>query len=161
MSNGILLVDEDAARDVARILKRRGVEAIGARENLHLAAADLAVVPLSAAMRRSPGWDPEVRTIMVAEGLLMYLDDAQIRGLFEELGACTGPDSLVAFSHLLSLDAASPAEHLGLRLMGEPWLSAVSRVALPAYVASFGWRVVHQDDGPEQALEGFATAERA
>lgn len=141
-------------------VKARGVVEIGQPENMRMIAADLGQRQLSRVLAGEASWDPSARSIVVAEGLLMYLSDEQIRELFDEVRANTGPDSRLAFSHLLTLDTLGWLSRLSLKMIGEPWLSAQPRTQVPAYVEALGWRVVEQDESSnEHVLEGFAVAQ--
>jgi methyltransferase (TIGR00027 family) len=83
--------------------KRAGVEALGRmRSNLRLLAADLSETTLVEALAQleQPAWDPEARTIVVAEGVLMYLAREDVERFFAALHGLTGPGSRVAFSYM-------------------------------------------------------------
>ncbi len=83
--------------------KRAGVEALGMmRPNLRLLAADLATTTLAKALAQlePPGWDGEARTIVVAEGLFMYLLRSDEERFFMAVSELTGPGSRVAFTYM-------------------------------------------------------------
>jgi methyltransferase (TIGR00027 family) len=131
--------------------KHRGLADAGLlQQNLHPISADLARQPLAAVL--PPSWRRDARTIVVAEGLLMYLDPAAVQQFFTALRQLTGPGSRVAFSSvdadergdprlLIPLDAlARPL----LRLAGEPLRWGIRPPALPAFLADLGLRLLDQ-----------------
>ena len=69
----------------------------GAPENLDFLAADLAVTPLSDVMRDC-GWNKQTPSVVVLEGLLMYLEKPAVESLFEAVGRLAPTGSLLLFS---------------------------------------------------------------
>ena len=139
--------------------KARGVEREGQPENMSMIAADLAGTSLSTVLDESDCWDPAARSVIVAEGLLYYLSLDTVQDLFKELAHCTGPQSRVAFSHLVDLDVHGFARAV-LQLYGEPWLSSSFSEDLVDYIGP-GWQVIATEAGrPRHDLEGFAVAAR-
>lgn len=140
--------------------KVAGVTEVGKPDNMLQIAVDLGQTRLSTVLAEQARWDPRARTIVVAEGLLMYLTPEQIQALFEEVRISTGPGTRLAFSHLLDLDAQGAWARIGLRIIGEPWLSSYASEALPGAMRELGWRVMEQER-PEGSspLEGFAVVE--
>lgn len=133
-------------------LKRAGVEALGAmRPNLRLLSADLGETTLVEALARldQPAWDAEARTIVVAEGLLMYLEREDVVGLFAALHELTGPGSRVAFTYM-KCDAhgrpyagkvVSGITRLSLKLLGEQLRFCVGdERELGELLQPLGWR---------------------
>ena len=139
--------------------KAKGVTQAGQPENMSLLAADLNETPLSELMNNAGRWDSNAQSVVVAEGLLIYLNEAAVLQLFREVAACTGPGSRVAFSHALSIKEYRIA-NIMLRLIGEPWLSSCQSADLPGYIGP-GWSVI-ATDGPStrHSLEAFAVAEK-
>jgi methyltransferase (TIGR00027 family) len=132
--------------------KRAGVEAIGgARYNLKLIAADLGETTLVEALAGldQPAWDAEARTIVIAEGLLMYLDRSDVARLFEAVHDLTGPGSRIAFSYMKCDAEGRPyaGKWVGgltrwtLKLLGEAlrWCVRDER-ALAELIEPLGWR---------------------
>jgi methyltransferase (TIGR00027 family) len=128
--------------------KRAGVEAIGsARPNLILLAADLGQTDLEDVLRTTEDWDPRAPTVVVAEGVLMYLDRTAVERFFTVVRASTGAGSQVVFTWL-ECDAEGRA-NLGrfgwmtrgaLQLMGESMQWCVAGEAdLRAFLAALGF----------------------
>ncbi len=140
--------------------KARGVAAVGKPDNMGQLAVDLAQSRLSAALAELPQWDAGARTIVVAEGLFMYLTDEQTAELLAEIQASTGAGSRLAFSHLLDHESQGAVTRFFMRAFGEPWLSSHTRQELPEALRGLGWRVLEQDQ-PErnEGMEGLAVAQ--
>ena len=120
--------------------------------NLRVCAADLAHEPLAQVLATTP-WDPGVRSVVVAEGLVMYLDAAAVAQFLAAVRASSGPDSRLALSSVDGDEQHSPRVgvldwpiRLALRLAGEPMRWGVAPDALAAAVAPAGWRVHEQPD---------------
>jgi methyltransferase (TIGR00027 family) len=140
--------------------KRKAVEAEGRPGNMTMIAVDLGETALSAVLADCEAWDPDAQSVVVAEGLLLYLSADAVLALFREVDACTGAHSRVAFSHLLDLHRHGLARAV-LRLYREPWLSSSRRQDLPAYVGS-PWSLVATGAGrPRRDLEGFAVVQKS
>jgi len=140
--------------------KRKGVRAEGKPPNMTMISADLAQVKLSSVMADQADWDPRARSVLVVEGLLMYLSDTQVRDLFREAATCTGPGSRLALTHVVDLDLLGPVARLTLKALGEPWLSQISRAGLGTYLGEVGWRLrVQNEQRSEREFEAFAVAE--
>jgi methyltransferase (TIGR00027 family) len=90
-------VDHPATHEV----KRAAVERIGApRPNLHLVGADLASVSLEQVLAGLGAWRRSRASVVVAEGLLMYLAAADVAGLLEAVRRSTAAGSRLLFSYL-------------------------------------------------------------
>jgi methyltransferase (TIGR00027 family) len=139
--------------------KAKGVAFEGQPENMTQIAADLGERTLSNVMSEDARWDTSKRTVLVAEGLLLYLSDEEVRGLMTEAAANTPPGSRIVFSHKL------PDElrllHVMLRLVAEPFKSAVRSEDLPEYIQGTGWKIISDvDTDPAHGIERYAVAER-
>lgn len=145
--------------------KAKGIDALGAPDNLHLVAEDLAQKRLADVLAALPAWRRDARSAVVAEGLLMYLPANAVRELFGQVATSTAPQSCVVFSHV-DVDAKGQPDagpwsrltRLSLRLMGEPWLWGHAPGQLGAFLEPLGWRL---DGTPERAgIEHLAVAMR-
>lgn len=134
--------------------KRIGLSGSGAaRDNLHVVGVDLATRSIADALRPLP-WRPDARSVIVAEGLLMYLDRAAVREFFKMMRQIAGPGSRLAFSCVTADDAGDPRlpvsmdwlVRAALRLAGEPIQWGIRPAALPAYLAELGLRLLDQPD---------------
>ncbi|MFC1678925.1 class I SAM-dependent methyltransferase [Elusimicrobiota bacterium] len=128
-------------------LKAKGIEAIEARDNLHLIAEDLGEKKLSDVLAACGSWDSSAQTVVVAEGLLMYLPHEAVRDLFVQCAAMTGAGSRIAFSYVGTGDDGRPdaGRWTGLVLWllkagGEPWLWSIRPERLARFLEEAGWR---------------------
>ena len=155
---GVQFVEVDHPATAAA--KRKGVEQQGQPGNMTMIAVDLGETALSVALADCEAWDPDALSVVVAEGLLLYLSAEEVHGLFREIDVSTGAHSRVVFSHLVDLRRHGLARAV-LRWYREPWLSSSRREALPTYVGP-GWNIVATGAGrPRRDLEGFAVAEKS
>jgi methyltransferase (TIGR00027 family) len=139
--------------------KVKGVEKVGQPKNMQLIAADLSERSLLEVMGGRDGWDPTGRSVLVAEGLLQYLDDDTVLGLLRDAAACTAPGSRFALTHMIP-EVGKAARRL-VGLIGEPFLSFVTSEGLPEFVYGTGWTVISGvDANPEHGMERYAVLER-
>ena len=139
--------------------KAKGVALEGQPENMIQIAADLGEHALSKVLSEEARWKPSLTSVLVAEGLLQYLTNDEVRSLLDEAAATTGAGSRIAFTH------AIPGERKILstmvRLVGEPWKSAVRSEDLPEYFEGTGWAVTSDvDSDSAHGVERYAVAER-
>ncbi|MBT8330723.1 MAG: class I SAM-dependent methyltransferase, partial [Deltaproteobacteria bacterium] len=128
-------------------LKAKGIDAMGHRENFCLIAEDLSERKLVDVLKTNESWDQSARTVIIAEGLLMYLPPEAVRDLFSQCDLITGVGSRIAFSYIPSgtdgrLDAG---RWTGLMLWlqkvaGEPWLWSIHPDKLGPFLAETGWK---------------------
>jgi methyltransferase (TIGR00027 family) len=154
----VLCVEIDAPGTA--VPKRAGIAGAGlAAPNHHVQAADLSVTPLDEALRQTP-WRSELRSIVVAEGLLMYLRPADVAGFFAQVHGCTGPGSRLAFTSMTADARGRPRLmsiggwldrfiQVALRAVGERMHWGITPEALPAFLEGAGYRVVDQPALPE------------
>jgi len=133
--------------------KRAGLQGAGCvRDNLYVCAADLSARPLAEVLRATP-WRPDARSVVVAEGLLMYLDETSVVRFLAAVHELTGPGSRIACS-LMDADARGRPRvgaldwpiRVALRLVGEPLRWGVAPARVPAFAAAAGYRVMEQPD---------------
>jgi len=128
-------------------LKRSAFEAhrrIG--PNLHLVELDLARRTLEEALLAAPGYDATADTLLVAEGLTMYLQPSAMDGIFSFLRAHTGAGSRFAFTFMeplpdgrLDFPGSSSLVGPWLRRVGEPFTWGLPRAGLSAYLEARGF----------------------
>ncbi|MCG8368501.1 MAG: class I SAM-dependent methyltransferase [Pseudanabaenales cyanobacterium] len=73
-------------------LKAKGIAAMGQRSNLHLIAADLSEQTLVNVLNHNEVWVQNAQTVIIAEGLVMYLPSEQVRPLTALYWPFAGPD---------------------------------------------------------------------
>lgn len=151
-------------------LKAKGVAAMGQRSNLSLIAEDLGRHALVDVLKANAAWDRDKQTVLLAEGLVMYLPPEAVASLFAQSAALVGEDSRFAFSYLPAgadgrLDAG---RWTGLMLwlqkaIGEPWLWSIRPQELGAFLQGVGWQNAQQLVEPigQQGIECYAVATRS
>jgi methyltransferase (TIGR00027 family) len=135
-------------------LKRSAFEAhrrLG--DNLHLVELDLARRTLEEALLAAPDYRPAAGTLLIAEGLTMYLQPPEMDGIFAFLRAHTGAGSRFAFTFLEPLadgriDFPGSTRFVGtwLRQVGEPFTWGLPYADLPAYLAARGFSLLELAD---------------
>lgn len=127
-------------------LKAKGIEAMGKRDNLHLIAEDLGERGLVEVLEANESWDRHARTVIVAEGLVMYLHAAAVQDLFTQCDAIAGVGSRIAFSYIPASEDGRPdaGRFTGLVLWllkagGEPWVWSIRPEELGSFLADTGW----------------------
>jgi methyltransferase (TIGR00027 family) len=130
-------------------LKEKGINAMGQRPNHHLIAQDLGRRPLGDVLKTDQFWDSTVQTVIVAEGLLMYLPPEAVRTLFDQCAAVTGTGSHIVFSYVgttaKGYPDAGPLTWFVLWLLkigGEPWLWSIQPEDLESFLRDTRWTIV-------------------
>jgi methyltransferase (TIGR00027 family) len=135
--------------------KCRGIERARLGQPNHLVvSADLSVTPLDQALG-SAGWDRAEPSIVIAEGLLMYLDPAAVHAFLVGVRACTGTGSRLAFSAVGVDERGRPRVGFAdgvlnrliqatLALAGEPMRWGIDPSAVPGFLAGVGFRPIEQ-----------------
>jgi methyltransferase (TIGR00027 family) len=127
-------------------LKAKGIKAMGQPSNLDLIAEDLGERQLADVLQAVSGWHAEAPTVIVAEGLLMYLTPEAVGSLLRQCAVVTGDGSRLAFTYVgMRPDGrpdAGPWTWLVLRILatgGEPWLWSTRPDALGQLLAEHDW----------------------
>ena len=126
--------------------KERGIEAMGQRGNLILIAEDLGECKLEDILKTNELWDQSARTVIVAEGLVMYLPPEAVGDLFCQCAVIAGDGSRIAFSYIPSGADGRPdaGRWTGLMLwlqkvLGEPWIWSIRPEELGLFLKKTGW----------------------
>jgi methyltransferase (TIGR00027 family) len=126
--------------------KAKGIEAMGQRENLHLIQADLGKLKLIDVLNTIDSWNPAEKTVILAEGLLMYLPKDAVRDLFVQCNTITGTGSRIAFDYVSSRADGRPDVGLWtesflwlIKVSGEPWHWSIHPEDLSNFLESTGW----------------------
>lgn len=150
----VLCVEVDAPATAEP--KRTGLAGAGLlADNLRVVAADLGRTTLAEVLPAE--WRRDAPSVVVAEGLLMYLDEAAVRRFFADVAGLTGAGTRVAFS-FIDVDARGRPRLLMpmaglvrvmLRLAGEALLWGIRAEALAGFVAESGYRLIDRPDAAE------------
>ena len=147
--------------------KAKGIDAMGSRANLHLIAEDLGQRQLVDVLSANQRWRSTAPTVIVAEGLLMYLAPEAVGALFTQCATVTGPGSRIAFTHIGTgpdgRPDAGPWTGLVLWLLkvcGEPWLWSVQPEALGTFLKDKNWTIAPNllESRDRHGLEHFGVA---
>lgn len=124
-----------------KLLARAGAVA----RRIELVPADLARITVSEALARSMGADLALPTVFVVEGVTMYLDEGQVRGLLADLRS-VAPRARLLFTFMepdasghVRFTRQTPMLRLLLRLCGEPFKWGVRAAELGAFLEAAGW----------------------
>jgi methyltransferase (TIGR00027 family) len=133
--------------------------------SLKLAARDLRFVPVDFTRDRledalaAAGHDPAQPTTWLWEGVVMYLERADIEATLRVVHARSVPGSQLAILYI-SPSLLRKAAGLVLGLIGEPFHSAFSATQMRSLLADFGFSVARDDDLATIATRLAADASR-
>lgn len=140
---------------------------MGPKDNLHLISEDLDKRKLVDVLEADDSWDSETQTVIVAEGLLMYLSPEAVRDLFNQCAEISGPGSRIAFTYIATGADGRPdaGRWTGLTLWilkvtGEPWLWSIQPEKLGRFLKDRGWTSVLELVGTagKHGMEFFSIA---
>lgn len=127
-------------------LKAHGIDAMGRQANHHLISEDLGERKLVDVLHANEVWDSTAPTVIVAEGLLMYLPFEAVEALFRQCSAISGAGSRIAFSYVGTRADGRPdaGPWTGLvlwilKVSGEPWLWSLRPEELRPFLEGNGW----------------------
>ena len=127
-------------------LKAKGIEMLGQRNNLHLIAEDLGKRKLVDVLKANESWNQRTQTVIIAEGLLIYLPPEAVIDLFHQCAEITGTGSRIVFTYIGT--GADGRPDIGrwtdlvlwiLKLSGEPWLWSIRPDELDQFFEETGW----------------------
>ena len=112
------------------------------------------------------GCDRAARSVVVCEGVAVYLEPAVLERLLGELAHATGPDStLLLTASTAASDAAAEERRARLReavaALGEPMLSSLSADDTEDLMRRAGWEPVPGEDSTARSRGFFLAVRRA
>jgi methyltransferase (TIGR00027 family) len=149
----VLCVEVDAP--ATALPKRTGIERAGlACPNHVVSASDLASTPLQQVLQPT-GWRANVRSVVVAEGLLMYLPPPAVVKLLSAVRLSTCPGSRFAFTAVDEDEDGRPRVlfndgllnrfiQSALRVAGEAMHWGISPSSVPAFLGAAGYLPLEQ-----------------
>lgn len=139
-------LDHPATQSVKRRLFDAGELERG--ENLVLQPADFTRERADEVLTRCRGYDQEARTVLIMEGVLMYLDAKDVDAAFASVFRCCGPGSRFIFTFMETGPDGRPGfrrrgglSDLWLTLKREPFLWGLRPDGLPAFLTKRGFRL--------------------
>jgi len=135
-------IDHPATQAVKRRALERGD---GVPPGVTLIPVDFAHESAAERLLAAPGFRPDARTFFLAEGLLMYLKQAEVDALFELVARNGAPGSLFLFTMVDSAalaDPDSPVSRMArlLEQSGEPMHSFIERKRLDGFLRKHGFK---------------------
>jgi methyltransferase (TIGR00027 family) len=134
--------------------KAEAVKEIGAESpNLHLEGVDLSQRSLSEYLHESRFWSAEVKSVAIAEGVLMYLTEAEVVAFLEAVRSSSSWPVRLLVSYIY--EQGLGRESLGwlggvlkgmLKVVGEPFRWGVGADGIEPFFAARGFRVVGEVD---------------
>ncbi len=135
-------------------LKSKGIASLGRRKNLYLIAENLEKRRLVDVLKDNASWNQNAQTVILAEGLVMYLPPEAVTSLLRECAEMVSEGSRFVFSYIPTgadgrLDAG---RWTGLMLwlqkvVGEPWEWSVRPEELGPFLKSAGWKHAPELEG--------------
>jgi len=115
-------------------------------ENLKLLSADFTRQSADEILAACPGFDPNARTVLVMEGVLMYLSPRDVDRAFDAVRRCGGPGSRFIFTFMEIGPDGRPgfsrcrrAGDAWLAWKGEPFLWGLRPAALSGFLTERGF----------------------
>lgn len=148
-------------------LKETGIQAMGQQPNHHLIAEDLSERQLVDVLDAYAAWDFTAPTVIVAEGLLMYLSEEAVGRLFKQCAAVTGVGSRIAFSYIGRRTDGRPDAGSWtwlvlwmLKIAGEPWLWSIEPEKVGSFLKDKNWTIVpnQRETSERYGVEFFGIA---
>ena len=148
-------------------LKAKGIKAIGQWKNLCLIAEDLGKRKLVDVLKKTKSWDQRAQTVIIAEGLLMYLSPEAVSDLFCQCAAIAGVGSRIVFSYIPTGADGRPnaGPYTGFMLWlqkvtGEPWIWSIRPEGLDLFLKGTGWAIapMPQETAHKHGVEFYAVA---
>ncbi len=148
-------------------LKARGIEAMGQRENLCLISEDLSKRKLVDILKDNESWVQSARTVIVAEGLVMYLPPEAVTDVFCQCAEIAGVGSRIAFTYIPTGTDGRPDVGRWTRLMlwlqkviGEPWIWSIRPEELGLFLEEADWKNAPELGGAtgKHGVEFYAVA---
>jgi methyltransferase (TIGR00027 family) len=120
-----------------------------ARDNLHLLAEDLGERKLADVLDELEAWDARAPSVIVAEAVLMYLDEAAVTGFLDVARAHTAAGSKLLFTYLrygedgdFYFGESSKLLQMSLKMVGEPLKWGVHPDELEGFLHEHGFALV-------------------
>ena len=85
-------IDHPATQNI----KRKAIKTLDEKfHNLHFISGDLSITPLEQQLKQHPQFDSQKYSVFVAEGLLMYLSQSEVKATFASIANCATKASFI------------------------------------------------------------------
>ncbi|MFT4925240.1 MAG: methyltransferase (TIGR00027 family) [Phenylobacterium sp.] len=125
------------------LLKGAGPEGADAKlaDNMHFLGIDFAEQNLESGLSGCADFDPARPTLYICEGVMMYLEAAELSSIFDTINTLTGPGSLLLFT-CIEPEGSENSNVRGLlfrylQLIGEPVVWELESEAVPTFLHNF------------------------
>jgi methyltransferase (TIGR00027 family) len=133
--------------------KAAALSALSGGGNLALLPVDLARQSIADSFRAG-GLSPGLPTLVIAEGITMYLTEERVRGLFADIRACAGAGgSHLLFTHMrrrengsIHFDSATTLATYWLALTKESFVRGIEAWRLAPFLAGLGFSLARAWD---------------
>ena len=151
-------------------LKAKGIGQMGQHDNHYLISEDLGKRKLVDALKTDKSWDDQAQTVIIAEGLLMYLPSSAVYELFKQCASISGIDSRIAFTYIGQRSDGRPdaGRCTGfllwtLKVNGEPWLWSIQPDQIGKVLKENGWTHMPELVGEinKRGVEFFGAAHKS
>lgn len=129
--------------------KTKGLKSMDYESNYYTIASDLSRENLVDVLSGNKKWDSSIKTMVIAEGLLMYLPEHSAVDLFKRVNEIVGDDSLFAYTFVSNADYGQDKLDWKKKLLlwslkkrNEPWLWIPSFQEFENTVKNSGWDLV-------------------
>jgi methyltransferase (TIGR00027 family) len=138
--------------------------------NLHLEGVDLSERSLSEFLQQMPAWSSDAFSVVIAEGVLMYLSEEDVVAFLAAARSNSARGSRVLVTYVF--EGAFGRKHLGwlggaltlfLKLVGEPFDWGVQKDGIEPFLRAHGFRILGDDtrfDLKERYLDPAGMEER-
>ena len=131
--------------------KLRSVEAMGVTQpNLHLEGVDLVEQTLVDVLNGAAVWDTTGKSVVVAEGVLMYLGLDEVESFLAAVRSSTGTGSRLLFTYLCEAE---------LKRVFKGWLGTFLRYYMHMVGEPFRWGVTEEGIEPLLAANSFCVVD--
>jgi methyltransferase (TIGR00027 family) len=143
--------------------KQLAATAAAADISVRCVMADFAKTTLRAVLTNETDYDPTLPTIVVVEGLTMYLTGDQVLELLRDIAAVVGPNSRICLDHFGWRNGAldngwiTHLQKMFAKAVGEPWFWGIDPSDLQEFLKDNPFKVV--DQSAKTGLEFMVTLE--
>lgn len=144
----VLVAEVDTPATAARRNKAI-TELSAARSNHIVVSADLGNKGLGEVLDEISGWSTELQTVVLAEGVVMYLEEKGVLSFLSAIRNNCGLNTSLIFSYLLADESGRPLmgrlsglSRLSLKLVGEPLRWGVQEGELETFLNGAGFRLL-------------------